>query len=59
MRQADASDVSESIPVISIPELSAGNDNTSQDDSNSTNSFAELVWAARRVWTLNSKGGRA
>eukprot|EP00959_Pyramimonas_sp_CCMP1952_P288071 6024254-Pyramimonas_sp.AAC.1 len=46
MRQADAHDVSEPIPVIISPiaslqlELSAEN-RTSPDDSNSTNSFAD------------------
>eukprot|EP00959_Pyramimonas_sp_CCMP1952_P303543 6352154-Pyramimonas_sp.AAC.1 len=56
MRQTDAPDVSQSIPVIISPaaySLSSmqKTDSTSQDDSNNTNSFANLAPVADRVET--------
>eukprot|EP00959_Pyramimonas_sp_CCMP1952_P235453 4920209-Pyramimonas_sp.AAC.1 len=55
MQQAEAPDVSESIPVINSPadplqpELIAENDCTSEDHWKNTNSFADLARAADRV----------
>eukprot|EP00959_Pyramimonas_sp_CCMP1952_P048987 1023537-Pyramimonas_sp.AAC.1 len=55
MQQADAPDLSETIPVITSPagplkpELSAETGSTFKDDSNNANSFADLTQAAGRV----------
>eukprot|EP00959_Pyramimonas_sp_CCMP1952_P165786 3465142-Pyramimonas_sp.AAC.1 len=55
MQQADAPDVSGSIPlIISLqrpysPSYVQKIDSTSEDDSNNTNSFANLARAAGRV----------
>eukprot|EP00959_Pyramimonas_sp_CCMP1952_P278797 5829287-Pyramimonas_sp.AAC.1 len=55
MRQTDASDVCESTPLITSPVAPYSpsqvqkTDSTSQDDSNNTNSFADLGRAADRV----------
>eukprot|EP00959_Pyramimonas_sp_CCMP1952_P030548 640465-Pyramimonas_sp.AAC.1 len=64
MRQADASDVCESISVITSPaahlqpELSQKTDSTSQDDSNNTIASQIYFGQQTEFRALDSTGGR-
>eukprot|EP00959_Pyramimonas_sp_CCMP1952_P380818 7978921-Pyramimonas_sp.AAC.1 len=55
MQQADAPDAFESMPVITSPatplqpELSGETENTSEDDLNNRNTFADLARAKEQV----------
>eukprot|EP00959_Pyramimonas_sp_CCMP1952_P138078 2890086-Pyramimonas_sp.AAC.1 len=57
MQQTDAPDVFESIPVITSPyspRLVHKTNSTSEDESNNTNSFANLALAADRVQSADA-----